>query len=192
MLNHKTTVVEEEDSNGKTRTNLEETLLAQQKRKELQARFGEWIWEDNTRTKELAALYNKLYNGVVPSTFNGDHLSFPGMDSFWQNHLYPWQRDFIARMINNRSALCAFPVGAGKTKIQVAGAMTLRRMKLISKAAILVPNHLLEQIASEAKQLYPVANILMIGRDDLSGENRRIFMARIATGDHDLVVMTHS
>ena len=192
MLNHKMTTVEDTDLDGKSHTNTEETLLAQQKRKELQARFGEWIWEDNVRTKELAALYNKLYNGVVSSNFSGDHLSFPGMDAYWQNHLYPWQRDFIARMINNRSALCAFPVGAGKTKIQVAGAMTLRRMKLISRAAILVPNHLLEQIASEAKQLYPAADILMIGRDDLSGEKRRIFMARIATGDHDLIVMTHS
>jgi N12 class adenine-specific DNA methylase len=192
MLNHKVTRVEDLDLDGKSHVNTEETLLAQQKRKELQARFGEWIWEENIRTKELAALYNKIYNGVVSSNFNGDHLSFPGMDAYWQNHLYPWQRDFIARMINNRSALCAFPVGAGKTKIQVAGAMTLRRMKLISRAAILVPNHLLEQIASEAKQLYPAANILMIGRDDLSGEKRRIFMARIATGDHDLVIMTHS
>ena len=52
---------------GKTRINTEETMLAEQKRKELQTRLGEWIWEDNERTKELAALYNKLYNGVVPS-----------------------------------------------------------------------------------------------------------------------------
>ena len=109
-----------------------------------------------------------------------------------KTHLYPWQRDFIARMINTRSGLCAYPVGAGKTKIQVAGAMTLRRMQLISKAAIVVPNHLLEQITSEAQQLYPSATILMISRDDLSREKRRIFMARIATGNHDLVVMTHA
>jgi N12 class adenine-specific DNA methylase/SAM-dependent methyltransferase len=192
LLNHKTTTVEDEIDEGKRRINSEETMLAQQKRQELQRRFGAWIWEDHVRTKELAALYNQLYNGVVPSRFNGDHLSFPGMDAFWQTHLYPWQRDFIARMINTRSALCAYPVGAGKTKIQVAGAMTLRRMQLISKAAILVPNHLLEQITAEAKQLYPGANILMISRDDLAQEKRRIFMARIATGDHDLVVMTHS
>jgi len=192
LLNHKTTIVEDEDSDGKWHLNADETLLVEQKRKELQSRFSEWLWEDHLRTKELAALYNKLYNGIVPSTFNGDYLSFPGMDAFWQQHLYTWQRDFIARMITSRSGLCAYPVGAGKTKIQVAGAMTLRRMQLISKAAVLVPNHLLEQIASEAKQLYPAANILMISRDDLSREKRRIFMARIATGDHDLVVMTHS
>ncbi len=192
LLNRKTTTVEDEDSDGKSHVNTDETMLAQQKRKELQTRFSEWIWEDLERTNELAALYNTLYNGVVPSSFNGDHLSFPGMDAFWQTHLYPWQRDFIARMINSRSGLCAYPVGAGKTKIQVAGAMTLRRMQLISKAAILVPNHLLEQITSEAKQLYPAANILMISRDDLARENRRIFMARIATGDHDLVIMTHA
>jgi N12 class adenine-specific DNA methylase len=192
LLNHKTTIIEDPTFDGKTRINIAETTLAQQKRKEIQRRFGEWIWEDLERTKELSTLYNHLYNGVVPPRFSGDHLSFPEMDAFWQEHLYPWQRDFIARMISARSALCAYPVGAGKTKIQVAGAMTLRRMKLISKAAILVPNHLLEQITAEAKQLYPGANILMISRDDLARENRRIFMARIATGDHDLVIMTHS
>ena len=191
LLSHRSTNVEDE-VDGKPKVNTQETMLALQKRQEIQTRFGEWIWEDLERTKELAALYNTLYNGTVPSNFNGDHLSFPGMDAFWQEHLYPWQRDFIARMINNRSGLCAYPVGAGKTKIQVAGAMTLRRMKLISKAAILVPNHLLEQITAEAKQLYPAANILMISPHDLARENRRIFMARIATGDHDLVVMTHS
>ncbi len=192
LLNHKTTVVEDEDVKGNRHVNTEETMLAQQKKRELQARFSEWIWEDNERTRRLAALYNTLYNGVVPTIFNGDHLSFPGMDPFWQQHLYPWQRDFIARMIHRRSGLCAFPVGAGKTKIQVAGAMTLRRMGLINKAAILVPNHLIEQITAEARQLYPSANILMISRDDLARERRRIFMARIATGDYDLVIMTHS
>jgi Helicase conserved C-terminal domain/Type III restriction enzyme, res subunit len=192
LLNHKTTTVEERDSDGKSHTNMEETMLAQQKRKEIQTRFSAWIWEDLERTRELAALYNTLYNGIVPSSFNGDHLSFPGMDPFWQTHLYSWQRDFIARMITTRSGLCAYPVGAGKTKIQIAGAMTLRRMQLISKAAIVVPNHLLEQITSEAQQLYPSASILMISRDDLSREKRRIFMARIATGNHDLVVMTHA
>jgi N12 class adenine-specific DNA methylase/SAM-dependent methyltransferase len=191
LLNRKTTTVEDVDSDGKAHANTDETMLAQQKRKELQTRFSEWIWEDLERTNALAALYNTLYNGVVPSSFNGDHLSFPGMDPFWQTHLYSWQRDFIARMINTRSGLCAYPVGAGKTKIQVAGALTLRRMGLINRAAILVPNHLLEQITAEAKQLYPAANILMISHHDLSRENRRIFMARIATGDHDLVIMTH-
>jgi N12 class adenine-specific DNA methylase/phospholipid N-methyltransferase len=192
LLNHKTTLVEDEDVKGNRRVNTEETMLAQQKKRELQARFSEWVWEDNERTRRLAALYNTLYNGVVPTVFNGDHLSFPGMDPFWQQHLYPWQRDFIARMIHRRSGLCAYPVGAGKTKIQVAGAMTLRRMGLISKAAILVPNHLIEQITAEARQLYPSANILMISRDDLARERRRLFMARIATGDYDLVIMTHS
>lgn len=192
LLNHKATKVVDVDSDDKPHVNTEETMLAQQKRQEIQTRFTEWIWEDNTRTKELVALYNKLYNGIIPSYYSGEHLSFPGMDAYWQEHLYSWQRDFIARMLTSRSGLCAYPVGAGKTKIQVAGAMTLRRMNLINKAAILVPNHLLEQITSEAKQLYPAANILMISRDDLSRENRRIFMARIATGNYDMVVMTHS
>jgi N12 class adenine-specific DNA methylase/SAM-dependent methyltransferase len=192
LLNHRTTIVMDIDEEGKQHFNAQETMLAQQKRKEIQARFRTWIWEEQARTERLAALYNTLYNGTIPTSYSGAHLSFPGMDPYWQAHLYPWQRDFIARMLTNRSALCAYPVGAGKTKIQVAGAMTLRRMGLISKAAILVPNHLLEQIAAEAKQLYPGANILMLSREDLGQEHRRLFLARIATGTYDLIVMTHS
>ncbi|GHP00684.1 hypothetical protein KSF_107310 [Reticulibacter mediterranei] len=191
ILNHRPTQVED-THDGKVVVNVQETRLAQQKRKEIQARFPAWVWEDYARTQELSALYNKLYNGVVPTSFHGEHLSFPGMNGAWQQNLYSWQRDFLARMINSRSGLCAYPVGAGKTKIEVAGALTLRRMQLIQKAAILVPNHLLEQIAAEAKQLYPGANILMIAREDLARDKRRLFMARIATGDYDLVIMTHS
>jgi N12 class adenine-specific DNA methylase len=35
------------------------------------------------------------------------------------------------------------------------GAMELRRLKLVSKPAIVVPNHMLEQFGREFLQLYP-------------------------------------
>lgn len=172
--------------------NVDESLLAQDKLRVIQARFSEWVWEDNDRALRLAAVYNGTYNTIVPRTYDGSHLTFPGMSQQWQDTLYSWQKDFVWRMSSSRAALCAHPVGAGKTTTEIAGAMTLRRMGLISKAAVIVPKHLLEQITAEAQRLYPGANILMVSSEDLSKERRTLFAARIATGNYDFVVMTHS
>jgi N12 class adenine-specific DNA methylase len=192
-LNKGIPVVYDTDPRTDTKTkNIEESLAAQEKLQALQARFSEWIWEDPDRATRLAARYNELFNSVVARFYDGTHLSFPAMSSTWANGLYPWHRDFVWRMAQSRSALCAHPVGAGKTTTEIAGAMTLKRLGLISKAAIVVPNHLLEQITAEAQRLYPSARVLMVSRDDLSTERRKLFAARVAAGDYDFVVMTHS
>jgi N12 class adenine-specific DNA methylase len=172
--------------------NASETLAAQEKLQAIQERFTPWVWEDAARATRLAEVYNNLFNSEVPEVFDGSHLTFPGMNPHWERRLYPWQKDFVARAVASRAALCAYPVGAGKTSIEVMVAMTLRRLGLISRAAIVVPNHLLEQIASEAQRLYPSARILIISRNDLSKERKSIFAARVAAGDYDVVVMTHA
>ena len=71
-------------------------------------------------------------------------------------------------------------------------ALTLRRLGLAAKPLIACPNHLLEQIARDGKRLFPGANILMVAKDDLTRERRKRFAARCATGDWDVVVITHS
>ena len=72
-------------------------------------------------------------------------------------------------------------------------ARKLRELGLAHKPLIIVPNHLLEQTASEGKRLFPAARILMAAREDLAGaQARKLFAARCATGDWDAVVMTHS
>lgn len=48
----------------------------------------------------------------------------------------------------------------------VAAAMEKKRLGLCSKTLICVPNHLTEQLAGEALQLYPNANILVARRTD--------------------------
>lgn len=172
--------------------NAGETLAAQEKLQALAERFTPWVWEDAERATRLAEVYNHLFNSEVAEVFDGAHLTFPGMNPHWEARLYPWQKDFVARAVASRAALCAYPVGAGKTSIEVMVAMTLRRLGLISRAAIVVPNHLLEQIASEAQRLYPSARLLILSRQDLSKERKGIFAARVAAGDYDVVVMTHA
>ena len=41
-------------------------------------------------------------------------------------------------------------------------------------------------------QLYPAANILVAHKRDIETQNRRKFCARIATGDYDAVILSHS
>ncbi len=183
-------VVYDEVEEGVRVKNVAETLAATEKLRELDARFATWLWESPERTDRLAERYNARYNSIVPRTFDGAHLRFPGLADGWD--LYPWQRDIVWRMASSPSALCAHPVGAGKTASMVCGAMTLRRLGLATKPLIITPAHLLEQVARDAKRLYPGAKVLMVSKEDMTPERRKLVAARCATGDWDLVVMTHS
>ena len=82
--------------------------------------------------------------------------------------------------------------GAGKTFEMVAGAMESKRLGLCNKPLIAVPNHIVEQFASEFLQLYPSANILVTTKKDFETKNRKKFCSRIATGDFDAIIIGHS
>src|ERR1700690_1556408 len=55
-----------------------------------------------------------------------------------------------------------------------------------------VPNHMLEQFSSELLTLYPGANILVAGKEDFEASRRAQLFSRIATGNWDAVIVTHS
>lgn len=82
-------------------------------------------------------------------------------------------------------------VGAGKTLEMVVGATELKRMGLINKPCIAVPNHMLEQFSREWLQAYPQARVLAASSDDLGKDQRRLFVARAATNDWDAIILTH-
>ena len=150
----------------------------------------EWLWEDPERTDRLVAVYNRRYNATVLRRFDGSHLTFPGLAEWFRP--YGSQRDIAYRIAATPAALCGFAVGGGKTAAMFLSALTLRRLGLATKPLIACPNHLLEQIARDGKRLFPGANILMVAKDDLTRERRKRFAARCATGDWDVVVITHS
>ncbi|HZI31596.1 MAG TPA: hypothetical protein VFF11_04600, partial [Candidatus Binatia bacterium] len=60
------------------------------------------------------------------------------------------------------------------------------------KPMFAVPNHMLGQFSSELLMLYPSANILAATKEDFSKDKRRELMSRIATGNWDAVIVTHS
>src|SRR5258708_33665208 len=100
----------------------------------------------------------------------------------------PHQVAAVARMINEPAVLLAHEVGAGKTAEMIIGITELRRLGLVRKPTIVVPNHMLEQFAREWLQLYPQAHVLIARREDLQGDRRRQLVARCATGNWDGVV----
>ena len=57
---------------------------------------------------------------------------------------------------------------------------------------IVVPNHMLGQFSTELLTLYPGANILVAGKEDFESKNRKKLFSRIATGNWDAVIVTHS
>src|SRR5262245_38894656 len=81
---------------------------------------------------------------------------------------------------------------SGKTYTMVASAMELKRLGLGRKPMFAVPNHMLGQFSTELLTLYPGANILAAGKEDFEGKNRKKLFSRIATGNWDAVIVTHS
>jgi N12 class adenine-specific DNA methylase len=168
-----------------------ETIAAREKQAEIKEKFVEWLWSDDARASMLVKQYNKLFNSVVPRRYDGKHLVLPGFSRTYQ--LRKHQVDAIWRIVaSGLNTLLAHAVGAGKTLEMICAGMELRRIGKASKPMFVVPNHMLEQFAAEFLRAYPGANILMASKDDLQGDKRRMLISRIATGDWDGVLITHS
>lgn len=170
--------------------NQEETQKAQNKQKAIENAFSKWIWQEPNRRKRLTALYNKKFNSIRPREYDGSYLKFEGSNP--EITLRKHQVDAIARIIHGGNTLLAHVMGAGKTFEMVAAAQEMKRLGLCTKSMIVVPNHIVEQFATEYYQLYPNANILVTTKRDFETANRKKFCARIATGDYDAVIIGHS
>src|SRR5207248_3307181 len=73
-----------------------------------------------------------------------------------------------------------------------ATGMKMKQAGLITKPMYVVPNHLLEQFGREFMQLYPNARLLVAAKEDLTRERRKMLTAKIASGEWDGIIVTHS
>lgn len=170
--------------------NPKETTIAQQKQEAIKAAFDNWIWKDPERRNTLVKMYNEKFNNIRTREYDGSHITFSGMNPEIQ--LRQHQKNAVARIMYGGNSLLGHVVGAGKTWTMAAAAMESRRLGLCNKPLFVVPNHLIEQWASEFLQLYPAANILVTTKKDFEMKNRKKFCGRIATGDYDAIIMGHS
>ena len=192
-MNLKTPVIYDivRGANGDERVlNPDETAAAREKQKLIKEKFKAWIFSDPDRTERLVRDYNDTYNNLRPRLFDGSHLDFPGMSKVFE--LRPHQKDGVWRSMTGGNTLLAHVVGAGKTAVMVASAMKMKQAGLIKKPLVAVPNHMLEQFAREWMHLYPNAKLLVASKEDFTKERRKLLTAKIASGDWDGIIVTHS
>ncbi len=180
----------DDEGNKKAILNKKETAIAQAKQDKIKQVFQDWIWNDYERREKLTLLYNQKFNSFRTREYDGSHIEFEGMNP--EIKLRTHQVNAIARILYGGNTLLAHEVGAGKTFEMVAAAMESKRLGLCNKSLFVVPNHIIEQFASEFLQLYPSANILVSTKKDFETRNRKKFCSRIATGDYDAIIIGHS
>jgi N12 class adenine-specific DNA methylase len=189
-LNLKDATVYQKTSDGEQKLNQNATLSARMKQQQIQEQFKGWVWQDFDRAEKLCRIYNDLFNGSVVRQFSNPNLEMPGSSP--KVELRPHQKDAVWRTLQSESTMLAHVVGSGKTYTMIASAIEMRRLGIAQKPMIVVPNHMLGQFTRELYQLYPNAKVLAPTEKDTQAAKRKELMARIATGDWDAVVVTHS
>ncbi|CAB4122465.1 AdoMet_MTases domain containing protein [uncultured Caudovirales phage] len=167
-----------------------ETEAAREKQNAIKAEWQSWLWNDAARADQLAAIYNDKMNRIVERKFDGQHLSFPGMNPAIT--LLEHQKNGVWRGLQSYQVLYDHVVGAGKTFEMATLAMEMRRLGISRKPLFVVPNHLTLQWRSEFTRLYPGSNILAATPEDFSADRRERMFSKIITGDWDAVVIGHS
>jgi N12 class adenine-specific DNA methylase/adenine-specific DNA methylase len=193
-LNLRTVTVKDriDDGDGKYHyeVNKNETMIAREKQNLMKEAFKEWIFKDPERRQKYVSFYNETFNNVRLREYDGSHLEFPGMNP--EIELKPHQKNAIARILMGGNTLLAHCVGAGKSFEMMAACMEQKRLGLANKTVMVVPKSLIGQTASEFLRLYPSANILVATERDFEKSRRKQFISRIATGDYDCIIMSHS
>lgn len=181
----------EEDGKEKRVLNQAETIAAREKQNKIKEAFADWIYADPNRREDLEKTYNSLFNQIRLPSYDGSYLKFPGMNPAIE--LRPHQKNAIARIAGTgNSTLLHHVVGSGKSYTMAASAMKLRQYGLAKKPMIVVPNHLVQQMANEFRTLYPTAKLLIATKDDLEKNKRKQFVSKVAMGDWDSVIIAQS
>lgn len=155
--------------------------------KEMIEEWEDWLMRTQDAHDLAENKYNEVMNRTVLRQYDGQHLDFPGMNP--DITLRPHQKDAVWRILQRGATYLAHDVGTGKTFTFIAAAMEARRMGLAHKPVLGVLNKTFAQIADDARILYPGINMLVVRSN--TKELRLRDMALMATGDWDLVLMTH-
>ncbi|MDV8002868.1 DEAD/DEAH box helicase family protein [Rhodococcus sp. IEGM 1408] len=163
------------------------TRAAKQRAERLQEAFADWaLHGDPERRERLLTEYNWRFNATVAPAYDGSGRTFPGLGKTFSP--YPYQRDAVERLVNEPTVLLNHVVGAGKTGTMLMGAMELKRLGLVRQPWIVVPNHIVDQVAREAAQWYPAANVLS-GAGRTTRDDRQKLLAQSAAQDWDMVIV---
>ena len=189
-LNLKTVWIMAKDRDGNSYVDKEETEKALTRQQQLKEAFKNWVFSDPERRENLVEIYNEKFNSIRPREYDGSNLSFDSMNPTIQ--LNSHQKDAVARQVYGGNTLLAHCVGAGKTFTMAAAGMEMKRIGVCKKPLYVVPKALVGQWAKEFATLYPTAKVLAAGEKDFTPANRKKFTAKIATGNYDAIIISHS
>lgn len=176
------------DSDGKTVFMRKASAEANKRVKDIRKKFDKWIWQDDERRERLHRAFNDQFNDTIPIKADGSHQTFPGMNPAIT--LRSNQKDAVWRGVSTGRLGAAHEVGSGKTFTQIAIAMESRRLGLSNKPMIGCLNSNVAQFTDAAHILYPNAKILA-AHEGMDPDSRQKTMTHIATGDWDMVILTH-
>ena len=92
--------------------NAKETTLARaEKQQSIKDAFKEWIWKTPDRRHALVQRYNEFFNSTRPREYNGEHITFSGMNP--EISLREHQKNAVAHILYGGNTLLAHEVGAG-------------------------------------------------------------------------------
>lgn len=186
--------IDDFEGNTKMVKNPKATVELVEKQNRMSRQFASWLWSDPSRALPMAQKYNEDRNNLKLREYDGSHQTFPGLNKSWLrgNDLDSHQKNAIWRIVQNGNTLLAHAVGAGKTLEVIVAAMEMKRLGLMRKQMIAVPNYLVGQWRDEFLRAYPGAQILVPTKADFEAKNRKRLMSQIATGNYDAVIVGHN
>ena len=168
--------------------------LGHQKIEGIRNGFIDWLTSQPEADKrDLEQLYNDTFNCYVLREYNGEHLTFPGLDKkqLGIEDLYSSQKNAVWRIVQNRGALVDHEVGLGKTLTMVAASHEMKRLGIVHKPMILALKTTVGQIAATYRAAYPDSRILVPGEDDFTPANRMRLFNEIRNNNWDCIIITH-
>jgi N12 class adenine-specific DNA methylase len=184
----KVTYITEIDGKEKTVTDYDDTLTARRKVEYIRKEWDDFKYENIGRRTQLEDIYNARFNNFVERKYDGSAMLLPGLVGF---NLMNYQRDAVLRNVLQFGGINDHIVGAGKTLVQIATAMELKRIGHIHKPMLIGLKSQIPQLYGEFKKAYPLANVLFPTEKDFSKENRPKLLNKIATNDFDAIILSH-
>ncbi|WP_461296383.1 UvrD-helicase domain-containing protein [Streptomyces harbinensis] len=169
----------------------EQTEQVVAKADELNRLFADWLWQDAERTKDVLATYNRLHNSYVPYQGDGSHLTFPGLSDAITPR--PHQRAGVARALAEPGgSFFDYEVGFGKTLTIAMTLMEMKRLGTVTKPCVVVKNATVNDFRNDFLRAYPQARVLAIDSAEFTKETATTYVAQIANGDWDAVILPQS
>lgn len=167
------------------------TEVAKQKAEDIKNVFNSWIFRDSERRNVIVNRYNRMYNNYRPLNYKNiaEKLSFDSMSEELKEKLYPHQKNGIARFLFGGNTLFAHGVGTGKTFEMIASVMEAKRMGIINKTAMVVPNNKVVDFRNDIAEAYPTAKVLVI---DTAKAKRQSMLGLVNSNDWDIVLVART